>query len=177
MHPEVLVIKEDGKLNEYVTKVVRNGYTSTIALNAFKKKSECNVILAGKSNVEHVLKHSGRPNAIVEVMPQHIAFQESMKVSPICRCFEESDTAKKTGIKPWHHCKFIGDKVYCWVWDTRTLELIIDVATISPADFIYVYTDNQLPLNYDEAKFSEADFDLLLNPVQTIIDTIAIQWP
>ena len=117
-----------------------------------------------------------RINAVVEEIDQMEAFKASMKIAPIAICIENSGTAIKHEIKPYHHCQFWGDKVYCWIWDARKLELVLDANDVNPADFTITTDFEDIPILYDDQVFSEEIWQPYIQQIPTIINTDLLNW-
>lgn len=149
---------------KFVTSVSNKRVGISLNIGKVFNSKECSAITAGKGMVDHILASRGLTGYKIEEVNVFQAFRQSMERNPVFRIVNENGhTAQHTGIKPWHHCLAYGDKIYCVVWDTRQLELILDKDEIDYSEAFIVRDDSCQPLRYDKDKFTHvqlADLEL-----------------
>ena len=100
----ILKLSFDDSSHKYLIKVSNKEIQVVPSIQRIYNSNECSAICAGKAMVEHIY-NSKRINVNIQEVDIHEAFIESMRRNPVFRVLnQESDTAKRLNIKPWHHC-------------------------------------------------------------------------
>lgn len=101
------------------------------------------------NNNRDLINRSLPPNATLEEIEPEEAWIQSFKRHAVVKVKEYSPIAKKYNIKPWHHCELIGNAMTVYVWDTRTLEQVIDLKQAMKDD---AFLDSLVPCTTDNFK-------------------------
>lgn len=150
----ILKINYSNGESTYVTKVQNKSFSQTVALRTFFTANECSAITSGYSMVKHILDSTGQ-EATIEEIDQHLAFIESMRKNPLVRVIDEnSETSKRTGLKPWHHVNIYGNKAYGVIWDTREIDVVAKIDDIDFSELEIVKTDSGADPWYNDERFS-----------------------
>jgi hypothetical protein len=146
----------------FLTKVNNRSIKVMPAISRLFSSNECSAICAGEAMAKHIYETNGERITIEEIN-MHEAFNYSMKRNPVFKVIDNSETAIRTGIKPWHHCFAIGDKVFCIVWDTRMIDQVIPIEQITWSDCTILKTDNGQEFTHIKRTDKIHPLDILLN--------------
>lgn len=151
----ILKVKFSNGNIRYIIKIGINSIVMIPSIYRLYSSNECSAICAGYSMAKHVFKFNGEEPEIEEINVYE-AFRESIRISPIIRITNEfSETAKRTGFKPWHHVIILGNTAYGIIWDTRELDVIANIQDINFSDCTIVKTDNGKSITYNPERFTQ----------------------
>lgn len=109
-----------------------------------------------------VSRRIATPLTDISVIDYSVAMDMAHRKRPIAKVVDDSETAKKFDIKPWHHLHFLGDIIAVVVWDTRVVDKVIKIDELTNEDFAnlrFTNTDNHKSLKID--KLSSNDMQLV----------------
>lgn len=53
---------------------------------------------------------------------------------------------KQYGIEDWHHCLIVGQRAFFYIWDARTIEVVLPVNKLDQNDLTYKVIDNRMDI-------------------------------